>query len=339
MSNVVDDERHGAGRRTFCPITGVLGAASTVRHTPAGGSSRPYVQADFPLLEHPVDVVGWLRGHRRPGHPRAAQLQRRHREDADRRIWVRFRDNTGALSAKYGSGVRIMSAIGTSACTAADSSYVGPQPARCSSCRRSSRSAASPSRAARRTPSSRRATPVTFKFAGRRSRAATGFTGVNWRIRNAVTGAMFTRTADGGWAACPAPCNADGLFTVANGAKLSWPADNDVIHRITDVAAPVARPLDRRGRAAGHRRGRHVLQLHRRRRGQLRRPPPTADVSVQHAAPARRTRRSPSPRPASPTRSTRSACSTRRAAAGPTSSGTSTATRRTAPATTASRVA
>ncbi len=47
-------------------------------------------------------------------------------------------------------------------------------------------------------------TPVVYSFVGHGKGG--GFNGVNWRIRNASTGAMFVKNSSGGWNACAAPC-------------------------------------------------------------------------------------------------------------------------------------
>ena len=78
-------------------------------------------------------------------------------------------------------------------------------------------------------------TSVVYSFVGHGKGG--GFNGLNWRIRNAATGAMFVKNASGGWNSCAAPCtggfvtgysqlsqadNTTGQITVSFPARGRW---------------------------------------------------------------------------------------------------------------------
>lgn len=60
--------------------------------------------------------------------------------------------------------------------------------------------------------------PVSFSFKGSSSG---NFTGINWRIRNSRTGAIFLRQGSN-WVSCGAPCNSDGSFSTGNGSRVDF---------------------------------------------------------------------------------------------------------------------
>ncbi len=135
----------------------------------------------------------------------------------DRRIWLRVRTASGSLSQIVGSIVRFSDARIPRACGGGALFYdqqvteVGGQ---------------------EQAPGALNAVAdkgesVSFSFRTNASRKAAqgnseaNVNGINWRIRNSRTGAMFVRTGDG-WTACAAPCVADENYSVANGSKIDF---------------------------------------------------------------------------------------------------------------------
>ena len=135
----------------------------------------------------------------------------------DRRIWLRLRTASGSLSQIVGSIVRFSDARIPRACGGGALFYdqqvtevggVAPPPGTLNAVADKGES-------------------VSFSFRTNASRKAAqadtppNVNGINWRIRNSRTGAMFVRAGEG-WTECAAPCTADENYSAENGSKIDF---------------------------------------------------------------------------------------------------------------------
>jgi hypothetical protein len=246
---------------TFSPIPPGIGRVAV--STPPGGSNRAFVEAEMPLS----NISGWDTG---IGDGLLCLFATN--RTSNRRVWVRFRDSNGVLSPKYGSIVRVTDA--TFACS--------PPPVIFDQRITAVGGEAPASQAVVTTPG----TPVEFTFKGDNQNSSGDpltVTGVNWRIRNARTGAMFTRTPAG---------VGDLRGAVHRGLGLHRRQRQP--HRLPDLdpggrphahrRVPLARPVDRRGGAPRAEPGPRAVRLHRRRLGQLAAGRQPDDLADRHPA-------------------------------------------------------
>jgi hypothetical protein len=238
----------------------------TVRiYTASGSGKRQFVTAEMSM--NTLQTAGWASG------LVAGTVKTALTGDAvptcnsfvgstsNRRIWLRLRDSDGRLSEKVGSIIRVTSGtqcdftaawdsagINSTTCalvTLGSCSGTANGPAYLYDQRITSVAGSAPPAGTTQNATVRPNDAVTVTFKPRGAVAnANAVSGVNWRIRNTTTNAIYTRNG-AAWASCAAPCTTG--YSTAAGSQIAF-------------TAPLTNGLDRAISFTAPARGRWIVE-------------------------------------------------------------------------------